>query len=102
MRKTFKHILAEYGAIALVVYLTIFFLVLFGAWTAIHLGWQPQSVSGNVGAFTAAYLATKVVYPLRIAGTLALTPIVVRVYERMTGRTRVDVAADGANSAEAG
>lgn len=86
MRKTFQKILAEYGAIALVVYLTIFFVALFGAWGAIHLGWQPESLTGNVGAFTAAYLATKVMYPLRIAGTLALTPLAVKGYERVTGR----------------
>lgn len=86
VRKTFKLILAQYGAIALVIYLVIFFAVLFGAWAAIHLGWRPESVTGNVGAFTAAYLATKVAYPLRIAGTLALTPLVARAYARLTGK----------------
>jgi hypothetical protein len=83
VRKTIQHILAEYGTVALVVYFTIFFVVLFGAWGAIHFGWQPQSVAGNVGTFTAAYLATKVTQPVRIASTLALTPVVAKVYERV-------------------
>ena len=86
MRRTFKDILAEYGAVALVVYLTIFAVVLFSFWAAISMGWKPGSAVGSVGAFTAAYIATKVTQPLRIAATLALTPIVARVYERVTGK----------------
>ncbi len=87
MRKTLKNILAEYGAVAVVVYLTIFFAVLFSLWAAIHLGWRPESVTGNVGAFTAAYLATKVTQPLRIAVTLALTPLVAKLYERLARKS---------------
>jgi hypothetical protein len=86
VRKTINHILAEYGSVALVVYFTLFFVVLLGAWAAIHLGWQPESVTGSVGAFTTAYLATKVTQPIRIASTLALTPLAARVYHRVTGK----------------
>jgi ABC-type siderophore export system fused ATPase/permease subunit len=82
VRKTIQHLLAEYGTVAVVVYFTIFFTVLGAAWIAIHLGWRPDSVAGNVGSFTAAYLATKVTQPIRIASTLALTPLAARVYER--------------------
>lgn len=83
VRKTLKHILAEYGAIAVVVYLGMFFAVLGAAWGAINLGWQPKTLTANVGAFTAAYLATKVVQPFRIAATLALTPIVAAAINRL-------------------
>jgi hypothetical protein len=86
MRRTIKNIFTEYGPVAVVVYFGIFFTVLFGAWTAIHFGWQPSSVTGNAGAFTAAYLATKVTQPVRIATTLAVTPVAARVYERFTRR----------------
>ena len=86
MRKTIKHILAEYGAVAVVVYFAIFFAVLGGFWVAIRFGWRPASAVGQVGAFTAAYLATKVTQPLRIAATLALTPLVAKLYERVTGK----------------
>ena len=88
MRRTFKAILAEYGAVAVVVYFAIFFAVLGGFWAAITMGWEPSGAVGNVGAFTAAYLATKVTQPLRIAATLALTPLVAKVYERVTGKRK--------------
>ena len=39
------------------------------------------------GEATAAYLATKVTQPLRIIATLAVTPIIAKLYERMTGRS---------------
>lgn len=89
MRRTLKNVLAEYGTLALVVYLSIFTLVLGGAWAAISLGWQPASATANLGAFTAAYLATKATQPLRIAATLAVTPLVARVVERVRGRGAV-------------
>ena len=84
MRKTLKQIAAEYGAVAVVVYLAIFTLVLLGSWAAIHLGWKPHSATGGVGSFAAAYIATKLTQPLRIAATLALTPVVARAYERIS------------------
>jgi hypothetical protein len=83
LRRTLQKILTEYGPIAVVVYLSVFFVVLFGAWAAIHAGWKPTSVTGGVGTFTAAYLTTKVTYPVRIATTLAVTPVVARVWGRL-------------------
>lgn len=90
MRKTLQRILTEYGPVAVVVYLGIFFLVLFGAWGGIHFGWQPETLTGNAGAFTAAYLTTKVMYPLRIGATVAITPFIARAI----GRGQVPPAAD--------
>ena len=86
MRKTVQELLAQYGAVAVVVYFTIFFAVLFGFWAAIRLGWRPESVAGSVGTFGAAYLATKLTQPLRIAATLALTPLAAKVYARVRRR----------------
>jgi hypothetical protein len=83
VRKTLKQIAAEYGAVAVVVYLSIFAAVLLGSWAAIHLGWKPEGAGGRVGSFTAAYIATKLTQPLRIAATLALTPLVAKAYERL-------------------
>lgn len=83
MKETLQRLLTEYGRIAVVVYLSIFFAVLMAAWGAIQFGWRPESVAGNVGTFTAAYLATKLTQPLRIAATLVLTPIIARVYRRL-------------------
>jgi hypothetical protein len=86
VKKTIQHLLTEYGAVAVVVYFAIFFLVLGGFWAGIQFGWRPESAVGGVGAFTAAYIATKLTQPLRIAATLLLTPVIVRVYDRMRGR----------------
>jgi hypothetical protein len=88
MRKTVQNLLVEYGAVAVVVYFTIFFVVIFGFWAAINFGWQPSSTAGNLGAWTAAYIATKLTQPLRIMATIAITPLAAKLYERMTGRSR--------------
>lgn len=85
MRRTLKEMLAEYGTIALVVYLTIFAVVLAGFWIAIRVGWHAQSAAGAVGSLTAAYVATKLTQPLRIAATIAITPGVAKLYERFRG-----------------
>lgn len=88
VRKTIQNMLVEYGAVAVVVYFVIFFLVIFGFWAAIRFGWQPSSAAGTVGTWTAAYIATKLTQPLRVIATLAVTPLVAKVYERVTGRAR--------------
>jgi Kef-type K+ transport system membrane component KefB len=82
MRKTLKHILAEYGAIAVVLYLTLFFVVFIGAYFAISLGWAPKGVAGTAGAWTAAYIVTKITQPLRIAGTVVLTTFLGKLWEK--------------------
>jgi hypothetical protein len=111
VRRTLKEIAAEYGAVAVVVYLAIFAVVLLGSWAAIHLGWKPGGVRGGVGSFAAAYIATKLTQPLRIAATLALTPLVARVYERLRPSARarapgseepVEVPAETGGRAEPG
>ncbi len=82
MRKTLKNIFAEYGAIAVVVYLSIFFIVLIGAWLGIRLGWAPGGVAGAAGTWTAAYIVTKITQPLRIGATVLLTTFLGRLWDR--------------------
>jgi hypothetical protein len=91
MRKTLKNVFAEYGAIAVVVYLTLFTLVLVGSYFAIRLGWTPGGVAGQAGAWTAAYLVTKIAQPLRIAATVLITTFVGRLWEN---RKKLRGAAD--------
>ncbi|HEY0243533.1 MAG TPA: hypothetical protein VGC52_12790 [Gemmatimonadaceae bacterium] len=81
MRKTLKNILAEYGMIAVVVYLTLFAIVFVGSYFAIRLGWTPGSAAGQAGAWTAAYLVTKVAQPLRIAATVLITTFLGKLWE---------------------
>lgn len=84
MRKSLKQVMAEYGRVALVVYLVIFAAVLVGSWAAIRLGWSPSGTAGSAGTLAAAYVFTKLTQPLRIAATLALTPVVAKVHARLT------------------
>jgi ABC-type siderophore export system fused ATPase/permease subunit len=89
MKKTVQKLLAEYGTVAVIVYFVIFFGVLGAFWLAIRFGWRPSSAAGSVGTFAAAYIATKLTQPLRIAATLVVTPIVARLYERVRGKASV-------------
>jgi len=86
VKKTVQKLLAEYGTVAVIVYFVIFFAVLGGFWLAIRLGWQPTSAAGSVGTFAAAYIATKLTQPLRIAVTVVVTPFIAKLYERLRGR----------------
>ncbi len=86
MRKSLKQVMAEYGPVAVAVYLVIFVLVLGGSWAAIRLGWSPSGTAGSAGTFAAAYVFTKLTQPLRIAATLALTPLVAKVHARLTAQ----------------
>ena len=85
MKKTVQKLITEYGTVALIVYFAIFFAVLGGFWLAIRFGWRPSSAVGNVGTLAAAYIATKLTQPIRIAATLVMTPIVAKIYERVRG-----------------
>ena len=90
MKKKLNEMLTEYGAVAVVVYFAIFFAVLAGFWLAIRFGWRTHSAAGTAGTLAAAYIATKLTQPLRIAATLVLTPAVARLYERMRGLPPAD------------
>ncbi len=72
-------LMVEYGSVALWVYFGIFALTLGGFALAISLGFHAKSSTMTVGTWGAAYLATKLLQPLRILGTLVLTPVVMKV-----------------------
>ena len=82
MKKTLKEILTEYGAIAVVVYLLLFAVVLIGSYFAIRFGWTTRSAAGTAGIWTAAYIVTKLTQPLRIAATVVLSAFIGRLWER--------------------
>jgi hypothetical protein len=93
MRKTLQKLLAEYGAVALVVYFVIFFATWVSAWAAIQHGVDLASLAArfrlsstgfvaNLGAWAAAYIFTKLLQPVRIGATVLLTPLLARAYER--------------------
>ena len=86
MRKTLKQFAVEYGSLFVFVYLAIFTVVLVGFWAAIKFGWSTDSAAANVGAWTAAYLATKITQPVRIVASVAVTPMLGRFYDRIFKR----------------
>ena len=87
MRKTFKEFVVEYGTIGVVVYLTTTILVYLGFWIALQFGWRPSSTAGNAGYWFTAYIAAKATQPFRILGSMAITPVIARIYEKLTGRS---------------
>ena len=75
-----QSLLSEYGGVALVTYIVIFALTLFGFYTAIQSGFKLDGVTGEAGTIGAAYLATKATLPIRVGATFLLTPIAARIY----------------------
>lgn len=86
MRKNIKDLVVEYGAVALVIYLITTCLVYAGFWFAIQLGWKPSGVVAGAGLWFAAWVATKITQPFRIAAAIAVTPFVAKFYERVKRR----------------
>jgi hypothetical protein len=82
-REKLKTLLAEYGNVAIGTYLIIWVLTLAGFAIAISLGVKVESAASGVGLAGATWVATKLTQPLRIAGTLALTPIVAAVLRKL-------------------
>lgn len=76
VQERFKGLVAEYGPLLFVVYFSIFGVVFVGSALAIQMGFKVESAAATAGVWTAAYVFTKVLQPLRIAGTVVLTPLV--------------------------
>lgn len=80
--RTLKRILAQYGTIAMVVYLALHMIVLFAFYLAIKMGWTPQGIAGEAGIWTAAYILTKLTQPVRLGLTVLVTPLIARIFSR--------------------
>ncbi len=75
----FKTLLLEYGPLAFLIHYTLFGLTVAGFYIAIQLGLQVEGSGGKAGTLLAAYGATQLTKPLRLAALLALTPAVARI-----------------------
>lgn len=92
-KERLKALIAEYGRTALGTYFGLFFLVLLGFAAAFSWGfggadWLGAESVAGAGVLGAAYVATKATQPLRIFATIALTPLVARLVERLRPQTR--------------
>ncbi len=74
--------MAKYGRIAIVIYLGTFVVTMAGFSLAITQGFEVEGGSSTAGILGAAWIATKLTQPIRIAVTLALTPIIGTVLNR--------------------
>ncbi len=83
LRQRLQELFATYGKVAVVLYFSIFGVVLGGFMLAIQAGVDVKGAAQGAGTFAAAYIATKVTQPVRIAATLALTPLVAHALERL-------------------
>ena len=81
-----KDLFAQYGRLAVVTYFVLFALTFAGFAAAISAGVEVESTSGSAGLLGAAYLATKLSQPLRILGTLLLTPLLAAGLQRIRAR----------------
>lgn len=97
----YKAFVARYGFAAILTHYGIFFLVLFGFAGAIYLGFEIDTAGETASTFGAAYLATKVTQPLRIAVTFALTPVVARTFPRLVPASFIGEDAAEGDGAEA-
>lgn len=82
MKERFKSLISEYGSIAFLVYLAIFVCTIVGFAAAISAGMDVEGAAETTGLWGAAWLATKLTQPLRIAATAVLTPLVAAVWHR--------------------
>jgi hypothetical protein len=85
LKERLKSMLEQYGRVAIATYFVIFALSIIGFAIAIQLGVKVEGTAGTAGLLGAAWVATKVIQPLRIIGTLALTPIIAKLLERWRG-----------------
>lgn len=95
-KERLKSLLAEYGRVAIWTYFILFGLTLSGFAVAIAAGVRVESTQGQAGVLGAAYVATKLTQPLRIGATLALTPLVARLAQRVRRSKARDGEADAA------
>jgi hypothetical protein len=81
-RDKLKALLDQYGPVAIWTYLVIWLSVLAGFAIAISMGFRTESMQGGAGLLLGVWLATKLTQPLRIAATLALTPLISAVLQK--------------------
>jgi hypothetical protein len=88
LKERMKVLVEEYGTVAVVTYLAISLCTVAAFAIAIHIGikvegsTEPGSGLGLAATLGAAWVAAKVTVPLRILGTLVLTPVLGKLVHR--------------------
>ncbi len=87
-REKLKVLLEQYGRVALGTYVVIWLAVLAGFTLAFSAGFRSESTPAEAGVLLGAWGATKLTQPLRIAATIALTPVVGAVARKLRSAPR--------------
>ncbi len=87
MKEKLQKLMAEYGRIAIAVYLSTFVVTMMGFSIAITQGFEVEGGSSTAGTLGAAWIATKLTQPIRIGVTLALTPVIGTYLNRRKNRS---------------
>jgi hypothetical protein len=82
-RLKLEALVAEYGTAAIITWFSIFLLTWLFFIVAISLGFEVDSGGEGTGVIAIAYVATQLTKPIRIAATVFLTPVVVKVWHRV-------------------
>ncbi len=95
MKERWKELLAEYGRVAVTIYFSLFVAAMIGFSIALSTGLDLGAwTGGKAGTVAAAWVATKITQPLRIIATLALTPLVAKVFRRERASTNLTQPGD--------
>lgn len=86
IKDKFTRLTKAYGPILLVIHFTLFGLVMVGSFIAIKTGFESESTAGQAGTLAGAYALTQLTKPVRLAVTVALTPLVGTFVDRLRGR----------------
>jgi len=82
-RASLKELLAEYGKTAGIVYVVLSVITFVASFVTVQFfGWKPQTVIGEAGVWTLAYVGYKLLQPVRIIALAVLMPLVVRLSTR--------------------
>lgn len=87
MKKKYEELVAEYGATAAVIHLIGFAIVMVVSGWALKQSFEVTTGKGFAALIGAAWVASKVSSPIRIAITIVLTPIVGRFVQKRRERS---------------
>jgi len=80
-RQRLRRFVLEFGTLGLTVHYVIYGLVLIGF--ALSIRWSGTLRESTLGVWAAAYVAAKLTMPLRVLGTVALTPLLRGLLRRL-------------------
>lgn len=99
-RASLKGLLAQYGRLAVIVYLVLCVVTFAASFVTVQFfGWKPQTVIGEAGVWTVAFVGYKLLQPVRIIALAVLMPLIVKLSGRRAANATT-VAPSGSEEGE--